>query len=136
MNPSTVVFAKGIADIGIGLVLFAKPALIYQSPATRGLSSLTGLNLTNPTLAPGFNHSIACMVAAVGVGNLVAARSGPAALPPIFAMTSAWSALSLLTCILAPKSWGVSGATLLMGGLVNSVFAFTLYYVEPRVLHL
>ncbi|KAJ7159848.1 hypothetical protein C8R43DRAFT_881739, partial [Mycena crocata] len=39
--------------------------------------------LSNPTLLPGYNHSIGCMIAAVGVGNLVAARSGPAALPPI-----------------------------------------------------
>ncbi|KAJ7471797.1 hypothetical protein FB451DRAFT_1251026 [Mycena latifolia] len=133
MNPSTLVFCKGIADIGIGIVLFAKPAMLYESLATRTLASLTGLFLTNPTIAPGFNHSIACMVAAVGVGNLVAARSGPAALPPIFAMTSAWSALSLLTCALAPTSWGVSGATLLMGGLVNAAFSLTLYVSEPRV---
>ncbi|KAJ7645835.1 hypothetical protein B0H17DRAFT_448521 [Mycena rosella] len=133
MNPSTLIFAKGIADIGIGFVLFAKPAILYESWATKGLSSLTGLFLTNPTIAPGFNHSIACMVAAVGVGNLVAARSGPAALPSIFAMTSAWSAFSLLTCVLAPTSWGVSGATLLMGGLVNAAFSLTLYVAEPRV---
>ncbi|KAJ7475222.1 hypothetical protein B0H11DRAFT_2235847 [Mycena galericulata] len=73
------------------------------------------------------------MVAAVGLGNLVAARSGPAALPPIFAMTSAWSAFSLLTCALAPKAWGVSGATLLMGGFMNAAFSLGLYISEPRV---
>ncbi|KAJ7916538.1 hypothetical protein B0H13DRAFT_1479170, partial [Mycena leptocephala] len=125
-----LVFAKGVADIGIGLILFAKPAMLYESVATKALASLTGLYITNPSIAPGFNHSIACIVAAVGLGNLVAARSGPAALPPIFAMTSALSALSLLTCTLAPKAWGVSGATLLMGGLVNAVFSLTLYVVE------
>ncbi|KAJ6589107.1 hypothetical protein B0H19DRAFT_922750, partial [Mycena capillaripes] len=83
MNPSTLVFAKGIADIGIGLVLFAKPAILYESVATKAIASITGLYITNASLAPGFNHSIACMVAAVGIGNLVAVRSGPAALPPI-----------------------------------------------------
>jgi len=136
MNPSTLVFAKGVADIGIGLVLFAKPAILYESVATKALSSLTGLYLTNASAAPGFNHSIACLVASVGLGNLVAARAGPAALPPIFAMTAAWSALSLLTCVLAPKAWGVSGATLLMGGIVNSAFSIALYLIHPRVLRL
>ncbi|KAJ7034755.1 hypothetical protein C8F04DRAFT_560634 [Mycena alexandri] len=127
MNPSTLVFAKGIADISIGFVLFAKPAMLYESFATKSLSSLTGLYITNASVAPGFNHSIACLVAAVGVGNVVAARSGPAALPGVFAMTSVWSALSLLTCALAPKAWGVSGATLLMGGLSPSL---PMYFLE------
>ncbi|KAJ7119464.1 hypothetical protein C8R44DRAFT_737270 [Mycena epipterygia] len=155
MQPSTLVLCKGVADIGIGVILFTKPAFLYESFATRGLSSLTGLYMTNASVAPGFNHSIACMVAAVGVGNLVAARAGPAALPPIcmpgflfslagisflvhlpVAMTSAWSAFSLFTCVLAPKSWGVSGATLLMGGLVNALFSVGLYVAEPRVFRL
>ncbi|KAJ7216957.1 hypothetical protein B0H12DRAFT_1194362 [Mycena haematopus] len=131
MNPSTIVFVKGIADIGIGLILFAKPAMLYESVATKALSSLTGLYVTNALVAPGFNHSIACLVASMGLGTLVAARSGPAALPPILAMTSTWSVLSLLTCALAPKAWGVSGATLLMGGLVNSIFSITLYLNQP-----
>ncbi|KAJ6589234.1 hypothetical protein B0H19DRAFT_1248793 [Mycena capillaripes] len=134
MNPSTLVFAKGIADIGIGLVLFAKPAIIHESFATRAIASITGLYISDASLAPGFNHAIAGMVAAVGIGNLVAARSGPAALPPIFATASAWSAFWLLTCVLAPKRWGVSGATLLMGGLVNSAFSYALYSADPRVL--
>lgn len=49
-------------------------------------------------------------------------------------MTSAWAAFSLLTCAFAPKAWGVSGATLLMGGLVNGAFSLALYVAEPRVL--
>ncbi|KAF7329022.1 hypothetical protein MVEN_02532300 [Mycena venus] len=106
MNPSTLAFAKGVADVGIGLILFAKPAMLYESVATKALSSFTGLYLTDASTTLGFNHSIACLVASVGLGNLVAARSGPAALPPIFAMTAAWSGLSLLTCLLAPKEWG------------------------------
>jgi hypothetical protein len=43
MNPSTLVFAKGLADIGVGLILFAKPTMLYESVATKTLSSLTGL---------------------------------------------------------------------------------------------
>jgi hypothetical protein len=43
MNPSTLVFAKGLADIGVGLILFAKPTMLYESVATKALSSLTGL---------------------------------------------------------------------------------------------
>ncbi|KAJ7334724.1 hypothetical protein DFH08DRAFT_291905 [Mycena albidolilacea] len=136
MNPSTLVFAKGLADIGVGLILFAKPTMLYESVATKALSSLTGLYITNASAAPGFNHSIACLVASVGLGTIVAARSGPAALPAIFAMTSACSVFSLLTCVLAPKAWGVSGATLLMGGLVNSAFSLSLYLTQPSVFRL
>jgi hypothetical protein len=43
MKSSTLVFAKGVADIGIGLILFAKPAMLYESVATKALASLTGL---------------------------------------------------------------------------------------------
>ncbi|KAF8170706.1 hypothetical protein K438DRAFT_1853788 [Mycena galopus ATCC 62051] len=82
--------------------------MLYESVATRALSSLTGLYVTNTSVAPGLNHSIACLVASVGLGNLVAARSGPAALPPIIAMTSAMSAFSLFTCALAPRRGGVT----------------------------
>jgi hypothetical protein len=40
-------------------------------------------HISNADTAPGFNQAIACMVAAVGVCHLVAARCGPAAKPPI-----------------------------------------------------
>ncbi|KAJ6617900.1 hypothetical protein B0H10DRAFT_1278703 [Mycena sp. CBHHK59/15] len=133
MNPSTLVTCKGVADMAIATTLMLKPAILYESLATRGLSSLTGLHISNAAVAPGFNHSIACLVASVGLGNIVAAKCGPAALPPIFAMTSAWSIFSILTCILTPQSWGLSSATLLMGGLVNALFSLTLYVSEPRL---
>ncbi|KAJ7725917.1 hypothetical protein B0H16DRAFT_1735857 [Mycena metata] len=55
--------------------------MLHESFATKGLSSLTGLYITNASVAPGFNHSIASLVAAVRVGDLIAARFGPAALP-------------------------------------------------------
>ncbi|CAK5263600.1 unnamed protein product [Mycena citricolor] len=134
MNPSTIVFAKGVANVGIGLILFWKPVLLYESSATKALSALTGLGMTNSSIAPGFNHSIACLVASVGLGSVVAARSGPAALPAILAMTSACTVLSLITCAFAPVAWGVGSATLLLGGLVNAIFSLGLYLAEPRLL--
>nr|GAT52744.1 predicted protein [Mycena chlorophos] len=133
MKPSTLVYGKALADIAVGLILFAKPKALYESIATKALASITGLYLTDASIAPGFNHSIACLVTSVGIGGLVAARAGPVALPTIFAMTTTWSLLSLLTCALAPTSWGVSGATLLMGGLVNATFSIALYSATNHV---
>ena len=41
-------------------------------------------HMSDHTVAPGFNHSIACMVAAVGVGHMVASRApGGAAHPSV-----------------------------------------------------
>lgn len=37
------------------------------------------------------------------------------------------SALALLTCLAAPRRWGVGGATLLLGGLVNGAFSAALF---------
>ncbi|KAJ6510410.1 hypothetical protein C8R45DRAFT_814594 [Mycena sanguinolenta] len=143
MDPSTLVFVRGIADLGVALILFAKPMMLYEFVTTKALVSVTGLHIANVSVAPGFNHSIACLVASVGLGNLVAARSGPAApfvccfLPSMkwvltVTMACSVSALSLLTCALAPKAWGESGVTLLMGGIVNLVFSAALYLTLQR----
>lgn len=96
----------GSVKIIIAVILSVKPCLIYDSRSTRALSSLTGLvsccccvsptcseefldqPLANSDLAPGFNQAIACMVAAVGVCHLVAARCGPAAKPQICVLVS------------------------------------------------
>ena len=104
--------------------------------------------MTAAEAAPGFNHSLACMVAAVGVGHVVAAQYGPAArpaicMPPIFhvypfhaekdvallavAMNLTWSILGLLTCVLTPLDWNLGSATLLMAGLNHAAFSAALW---------
>ena len=98
--------------------------------------------------APGFNHSIACMVAAVGVGHVVAARyDGRAAWPAIcrrrvlhfqicpisneimmiVAMNLTWSLLGLLTCALTPLEWNLGSATLLMSSMDHAAFSALLW---------
>ncbi|KAF7290522.1 Zn(2)-C6 fungal-type domain-containing protein [Mycena indigotica] len=101
-----LVFGKGLADITIGLILFVKPSMLYESVATKTLATVTGLHLSDASIAPGFNHSIACLVTSVGLGTVAASRAGPAATPPIFAMTCAWSFLSLCTCLVTPGVLG------------------------------
>ncbi|KAL4260178.1 hypothetical protein AB1N83_008226 [Pleurotus pulmonarius] len=110
---SKVVAVKGLADILTAVILMAKPAIIYNSIPARALASFTGLHLSNAEAAPGFNQAIACMVAAVGVGHIVASRCDPSARIPIFAMNLTWATLNLLTCA-TPQAWGIGSATQLM----------------------
>jgi hypothetical protein len=85
------------------------------------------------------------MVAAVGVGHLVASRCGPAAAPPVckplnfvhlstvidivilpVAMNLTWAVSSFLTC-LTPSTWGLGSATLFMTSLTHATFSIALY---------
>jgi len=120
---------KGIGDILVASILIFKPNVIYGSLPARLLGSWTGLHLSSSSVdaAPGLNHSIACMVAAIGVGHVVAARYGPAARPPIFAMNLTWSLLGLLTCALTPLDWNLGSATLLMSSLNHAAFSALLW---------
>lgn len=45
---SRFVFWKGAADAAIGIILLAKPEIIYHSVAAKALSQLSGLRLPNP----------------------------------------------------------------------------------------
>ncbi|CAA7259415.1 unnamed protein product [Cyclocybe aegerita] len=128
-----LILYKGIADVVVALILTVKPSIIYESVITKALHSFTGLHLSNAASAPGFNQSIVCMVAAVGVGHVVAWRSGPAARPTIFAMNLTWALLGFLTCI-SPKELGLGSATLLMTTLNHTVFSLALYLKDPSVL--
>ncbi|KAF4619494.1 hypothetical protein D9613_004741 [Agrocybe pediades] len=67
---------KGLADILVAVILIFEPSLIYESVVAKQLHIWSGLHLSDASTAPGFNHSLACMVAAVGVAHVVAARSG------------------------------------------------------------
>ncbi|PBK94011.1 hypothetical protein ARMGADRAFT_113821 [Armillaria gallica] len=113
---------------------------------TREVSRLSGLvcplNCTSPATkiktvykhvsdagaAPGFNQAIACMVAAVGVGYIVGARSGPAARPALFSMTLTWGVLSLITCATSRGS-----ATLLFSGINHVLFSGLSYYFDSSL---
>ncbi|KDR84425.1 hypothetical protein GALMADRAFT_220179 [Galerina marginata CBS 339.88] len=123
---------KGIADIIVGLILALKPSIIYESFAAQTMHSLTGLHISDASIAPGFNQSIACMVAAVGVGHIVASRSGPAAHPTIFAMNLTWAILGFCTCA-TPKTWGLGSATLLMTSCSHTLFSLGLFWTDPGV---
>ncbi|KDR84389.1 hypothetical protein GALMADRAFT_87316 [Galerina marginata CBS 339.88] len=124
---------KGIADIIVAVILAVKPSIIYESFAAQTLHSLTCLqHNSDASIAPGFNQSIACMVAAVGVGHIVASRSGPAARPTVFAMNLTWAILGCCTCA-TPKTWGLGSATLLMTSCSHTLFSLALFWTDPGV---
>ncbi|KAJ8698955.1 hypothetical protein PTI98_005603 [Pleurotus ostreatus] len=127
---SKVIAVKGLADILTALILVVKPAFIYNSVPTRAVASFTGLHLSNAEVAPGFNQAIACMVAAVGVGHIVASRCSPNARVPIFAMNLTWATLNLLTCVM-PQAWGIGSATQLMSALNHTAFSLAMYFTDP-----
>ncbi|KAK0499427.1 hypothetical protein EDD18DRAFT_1151134 [Armillaria luteobubalina] len=122
---------KGWADIAIAILLTVKPSVVYDSPITREVSRLSGLHVSDAGAAPGFNQAIACMVAAVGVGYMVGARSGPAARPALFSMTLTWGVLSLITCATSRGS-----ATLLFSGINHVLFSGLSYYFDSSFVKL
>lgn len=125
---------KGYADILTGSILAIYPNLIYHSFITRTVAALSGLHLSNARAAPGFNHAIACMVIAIGVGHVFAARSGPAGRAPLFAMNATWALLALLTCLTTPRVWRIGSATLLLSGINHLFFSLVLWIMEPGLL--
>ncbi|EEB89318.1 hypothetical protein MPER_12599 [Moniliophthora perniciosa FA553] len=80
----TFIKVKGYADLIVGVLIAFNPSLLYESPPMQFWHSLTGLDLSDASTAVGFNHAIACMVFAIGLGNIIAARSGPAAWPSLY----------------------------------------------------
>ncbi|KAF9528064.1 hypothetical protein CPB83DRAFT_855263 [Crepidotus variabilis] len=130
----TVIALKGFADIIVGVILAFKPSIIYESVLTRKLHELSGLHLSNASVAPGFNHSIACFSISIGVGSVIAARIGKPARPVIFSMNITWALLSLLTCIGAPREWDIGSATLLMSALNHLVLSTAMAWFDPDVL--
>ncbi|ESK91840.1 hypothetical protein Moror_10512 [Moniliophthora roreri MCA 2997] len=139
-SPSTVgtfIKMKGYADLVVGVLLAFKPSLLYESPPMQFWHSLTGLDLSDASTAVGFNHAIACMVFAIGLGNIVAARSGPAAWPSVFVSTFIWGVLSLLTALTAvhdvTKEWGVANATMIMTGINHMLFCGAMWYLDREI---
>ncbi|KAK7453478.1 hypothetical protein VKT23_011755 [Stygiomarasmius scandens] len=133
MSPSSLIKYKGYGDILVGLILTFRPSIIYESGLARFWAGLTGLRLSDASTAPGFNHSIACMVMAVGVGNVIASKRGPAAYPPVFYSSLTWGILNLLTCILTPQNLGLSSSTVLMTAINHLSFAGVMLWVDPSV---
>ncbi|KAK7037652.1 hypothetical protein VNI00_010872 [Paramarasmius palmivorus] len=112
----TLVKVKGYTDLVCGVLVAVEPSLLYESPPMQFWHSVTGLHLSDAsTIAPGFSHAIACMMFAIGLGNIIAAHSGPAAWPSVFASTLAWGLLSLLAALTAfsdTNEWGIANATM------------------------
>ncbi|KAK0439261.1 uncharacterized protein EV420DRAFT_1584590 [Desarmillaria tabescens] len=120
---------KGWAHITIAILLTVKPSVVYNSPMTpTKLSKTDYKHISDAAVAPGFNQAIACMVAAVGVGFIVGARSGPAARPALFSMTLTWGVLSLITCATSRGS-----ATLLFSGINHILFSGLSYYFDSSL---
>ncbi|KAF2245553.1 hypothetical protein BU26DRAFT_521978 [Trematosphaeria pertusa] len=123
---SRFTFYKGLADSLVGVILLAKPELIYDSAVARWLHGISGLRLPNPypdsldTVSA--QHAVAIMVIAVGVGHMRAA-SERKALPPIVLMNVLWSAFALGTVVLKPHR---ATSALLMTGINHAVFASTM----------
>lgn len=63
---STFTFWKGFADAAVGVILLAKPEVIYHSAVAKAINRLSGLRLPNPfPTAPGeisSQHAVAIMV--------------------------------------------------------------------------
>ncbi|THU86180.1 hypothetical protein K435DRAFT_842985 [Dendrothele bispora CBS 962.96] len=136
MPVNNLIKYKGYADVLVGVILVFKPSLIYESGLARLWGGLTGLRLSDASTAPGFNHSLACMTAAVGVGNVIASRCGPAACPPVFYSSLTWGTLCLLTCILTPQTMGLSSSTVLMSAINHLCFAGALVWTDTTVARL
>ncbi|KIM38746.1 hypothetical protein M413DRAFT_75784 [Hebeloma cylindrosporum] len=130
---ASLIRCKGIADIVVALILTVKPSIIYNSVVTRFVHSVSGLHISDASMAPGFNQSIACMVGAVGIGYVVSAGSGPALHPMVFALNVSWAILGLLTCA-TPKAWGLGSSTLLMTSVNHALFSLVFYLKDPSVL--
>ncbi|KAF6751522.1 hypothetical protein DFP72DRAFT_1172188 [Ephemerocybe angulata] len=126
---STVMRLKGLADIGVGVILALKPEIIYESNATKALGRLTGFGLSSAKTAPGFNHAIACMVVAVGVGSVVASFQGRAARFPIVIMNATWGLLAGLTCVFTPH---LATATMVMTALNTGVYTVVMGILGMR----
>ncbi|KAL0065007.1 hypothetical protein AAF712_007999 [Marasmius tenuissimus] len=141
----TFIKIKGYADILTGVIIAAKPALVYESAPAKWWHEVTGFHLSDATTAPGFNHAIACMVIAIGFGSIVAARSGPAAYPSVFASQLVWGALCLLTSASAFvdfqidfEAWGIgpggsgqiNSATGMLTGMNHLVFCTAMWFLD------
>ncbi|RXW18627.1 hypothetical protein EST38_g7227 [Candolleomyces aberdarensis] len=125
----TLMKLKGAGDIIVAAILAANPSLVYESVVARALHRWTGLHLSSAAAAPGFNHAIACMVAAVGIGSVVASYQGPAARQPIIVMNGVWALLAGLTCA-TPREWQLGSATMLMTFLNGSIYTITMIFLS------
>ncbi|PPQ73823.1 hypothetical protein CVT26_012138 [Gymnopilus dilepis] len=130
----TLILVKGIADVAVAAILTFKPAIIYESFLARAVHSFSELHLTDASTAPGFNQSVACMVAAVGVGHVVASKSGPASHASVFAMNLTFSILGFLACALPSRESGIGSATMLMTSCNHLLFSLALLWADPGVL--
>ncbi|KAH8835938.1 hypothetical protein DL96DRAFT_1454369 [Flagelloscypha sp. PMI_526] len=130
IDVDSIVEFKGYADLIIAGILTFSPQLLYESPLMQLVHRTSGLQISNG-IAPdavGFNQAIACMVAAIGVGQIVSARMGPSN-PFIFlSMYATWGVLSLATCLTEMGS-----ATVLFTGINHLAFTGVIWYFHSRV---
>ncbi|KAF8076929.1 hypothetical protein FPV67DRAFT_1665167 [Lyophyllum atratum] len=131
---ATCIEYRGYANIVVGCILAVCPQVIYNSFIVKSIALHNRLRLSNARTAPGFNHAIACMVIAIGVAHVFAARSGPAARASIFAMDVTWAALALLTCLATPRAWKLGSATLMLSGYDYALFSAVIWLLEPALL--
>ncbi|OAL53419.1 hypothetical protein IQ07DRAFT_641807 [Pyrenochaeta sp. DS3sAY3a] len=120
---STFTFWKGAADAAVGVILLAKPEIIYHSFAAKALSRLSGLRLPNPyPTAAGevsAQHAVAIMVIVVGIGHMRASRERRA-ITAFALMNAVWASLAFGTVVFKPHR---ATSALLMTGINHLVFS-------------
>ncbi|GLB34342.1 hypothetical protein LshimejAT787_0112260 [Lyophyllum shimeji] len=134
LSAARLVKYMGFVKLVVAGIMAMRPQVLYHSPLAKKISALTGLPPSDASRAPELNQAVACMVAAIGVGHLVAAQSGPAALASVFALDATWAALTLLSCLAAPRAWALGSPTLLLTACTHTVFCVTLWVLDPGLL--
>ncbi|KAH8835950.1 hypothetical protein DL96DRAFT_1576166 [Flagelloscypha sp. PMI_526] len=127
----TVLEFKGYADIVCAGLLTVSPQLVYDNPIMRAVHAASGLQISNGVVreAAGFNQAIACMVAAIAVGQIVSVKIGPSSPLAFLSMYTTWGVLSLATCFTEMGS-----ATILFSGVHHLGFAGYIWYLRAQTL--
>ncbi|KAF8887242.1 hypothetical protein CPB84DRAFT_1786944 [Gymnopilus junonius] len=122
----TLILVKGVADVAVAAILAFQPSIIYDSFQARAVHSLSGLHLSNASLAPGFNQSIACMNIIVLIWSRLVYFS--------VAMNLTFSPLGFLTCAIPSKESELGSATLLSPSCNHLLFSLAILWADPGVL--
>ncbi|KAH8927004.1 hypothetical protein BT69DRAFT_1317229 [Atractiella rhizophila] len=124
MAPNPFLTTKGVVDVVVGGILMYDARLLYHSNLMMLVNRITGLRLSNPTIAPSFNVALGAMSFGVGCGALRAGMSKTSeAQAVVFTQYASWSTLSILVCLLSPDKYG--NASMAFSAFINVCFLAT-----------
>ncbi|KAJ3529297.1 hypothetical protein NMY22_g9050 [Coprinellus aureogranulatus] len=123
-----LILAMGVSDIAMALLMTFSPALLYESAWSHWIQSTTGYKIAPFRQEPVFSHGLASVLVALGVGHIVASRSGAAARPTIFAI-NATAAVLAIGSVLFQKESGIACTMTLAMSIVETVLTGALYYL-------